>query len=463
MKIVKATEAGFYHRDVAKKAGSSFGDLVKSRKIIDLYRSQGRLSNMKLLWNCFMGRTVDTNAPADTFSTCYSADGLRNNLTQTTKSLQPYRLGHIQGVAEKLYNSNSDDNYLTHTGIPFTSSQPWTVSIMLNFNGTNESYCFVIGQLAVSGNILLKYGGDRFAIREKISKNFKTGAAGSVNSLFGKNTLITFVADGAANLLVYKNGVYFETIVANTELTFNSLFNAFLSSYYLLNGSVSHYSIESGAATPTRISEEYTLLRSFIPEIDSVVIGSQTWAVDNFRAVVTPIGTVIPEVTDNAAWAALTTPAWCSYNNDPTNDAIYGKLYNWYAIRKFQDDIDTYNAANPTNRWGWHFPTSTEFITLVANMGGADVAGGKLKLTGTTYWSSPNTGATNESRFCALPAGWRISSGSYQVLNLYAELMSVSEQSATNMYKYRISYNSIDLVPGIESKTRGLSVRLIKD
>ena len=57
---------------------------------------------------------------------------------------------------------------------------------------------------------------------------------------------------------------------------------------------------------------------------------------------------------------------------------------------------------------GWHFPSEAEFLTMVENLGGESVAGGKLKETGYIHWYSPNTGATNESGFTALPAGYRI-------------------------------------------------------
>lgn len=65
---------------------------------------------------------------------------------------------------------------------------------------------------------------------------------------------------------------------------------------------------------------------------ESVTIGTQIWmtknlVVDHYRN-----GDPIPEVKDSAQWANLTTGAWCYYNNDAANGAIYGKLYNWYAI-----------------------------------------------------------------------------------------------------------------------------------
>jgi len=44
-------------------------------------------------------------------------------------------------------------------------------------------------------------------------------------------------------------------------------------------------------------------------------------------------GKAIPLVTDDKAWGALTTPAYCWYYNDAsTNKNKYGSLYNWYTV-----------------------------------------------------------------------------------------------------------------------------------
>jgi uncharacterized protein (TIGR02145 family) len=52
---------------------------------------------------------------------------------------------------------------------------------------------------------------------------------------------------------------------------------------------------------------------------DLVKIGTQVWSVQNLATTRYNDGTAIALVTDNAAWAALTTPAYCNYNNDAAN------------------------------------------------------------------------------------------------------------------------------------------------
>jgi uncharacterized protein (TIGR02145 family) len=118
---------------------------------------------------------------------------------------------------------------------------------------------------------------------------------------------------------------------------------------------------------------------------------------ENLRTTKYSDSTEIPNVTDNTAWEALTTGAYCNYNNTTSADTIatYGRLYNWYAA------TDSRNIAPA----GWHVPTDAEWTTLTTYLGGESVAGGKMKETGITHWISPNTGATNESGFSATPAG----------------------------------------------------------
>jgi uncharacterized protein (TIGR02145 family) len=128
-----------------------------------------------------------------------------------------------------------------------------------------------------------------------------------------------------------------------------------------------------------------------------VIIGTQVWMAENLKTTKYNDGTPIPLVTDNTAWTNLTTPGYCWYDNDSATYAqTYGALYNWYTV----------DAGNLCPA-GWHVPTEDESTMLITFLGGEDIAGGKLRETGTTHWLSPNTGATNESGFTAVPNGIR--------------------------------------------------------
>jgi uncharacterized protein (TIGR02145 family) len=51
----------------------------------------------------------------------------------------------------------------------------------------------------------------------------------------------------------------------------------------------------------------------------TVKIGTQVWVASNWKCKQWSDGSTIPNVTDNATWGALTTPAWCYPGNDPLN------------------------------------------------------------------------------------------------------------------------------------------------
>ena len=145
-----------------------------------------------------------------------------------------------------------------------------------------------------------------------------------------------------------------------------------------------------------------------------ITIGSQTWMCKNLDVVVYRNGDTIPEVKYFKGWSNLKTGAWCYYNNDPARGAIYGKLYNWYAV----------NDPRGLAPEGWHVPSDSEWKELELFLGMTQSAvdsigprgtnqGGKLKENSSSFWYCPNTGATNESGFTALPGGYRSGSGEF--------------------------------------------------
>jgi uncharacterized protein (TIGR02145 family) len=198
-----------------------------------------------------------------------------------------------------------------------------------------------------------------------------------------------------------------------------------------------------------------------VVNIPQVTIGTQVWTTKNLDVATYSDGTVIPQVTDPTAWANLTTGAWCYYNNDPANGAIYGKLYNWYAVAGIHDtDPNTPNKKlAPT---GYHVPTDAEWSTLTTYLGGESVAGGKMKATGTSLWTSPNTDATNSSGFTGLPGGYRYN-GTFYLIGYYGFWWSSSEGDTTGAWSRGLHDNGGNAYSGSNYKTHGISVRCLRD
>jgi uncharacterized protein (TIGR02145 family) len=220
----------------------------------------------------------------------------------------------------------------------------------------------------------------------------------------------------------------------------------------------------------------FTVSPAILP---SVTICTQIWAFKNLDVTTYSDGTPIPLVTDPTAWSNLTTGAFCYYNNDPANDAVYGKLYNWYAA------AGIYNAAslaNPALRknlapTGWHVPTDAEWSTLINCLdpsadGGnisPNIAGGAMKETGTTHWASPNTGATNSSGFTGLPGGYRYIDGTFNntsnnySISKFSFWWSSSQDITGYAWSRYLFYQTGDANRSTTSNTNGFSVRCLKD
>ena len=203
----------------------------------------------------------------------------------------------------------------------------------------------------------------------------------------------------------------------------------------------------------TKNSTGWVSLSASFVALPTIVIGTQQWMEKNLEVVTYRNGNIIPQVTDPTAWAALTTGAWCYYNNDPLNGAIYGKLYNWYAV----------NDPRGLAPVGWHIPTDAELTTLSTTLGGDAVAGGKMKVAGTTRWTAPNTGADNSSGFAGLPGGNRDNVGTFGNVGSYGYWWSSSESNSTNAWYRNLHYGTGSIGRYDGSKQYGFSVRCLRD
>lgn len=184
----------------------------------------------------------------------------------------------------------------------------------------------------------------------------------------------------------------------------------------------------------------------------TVKIGNQVWMAENLRY----LPTVMSYSTNSG-----TTPCYYldGYNGTVVADAKtnsnyrnYGVIYNWPAAM----------VAAPT---GWHLPSEAEWQQLINYCGGDSVAGGKLKETGTTYWNTPNSFATNDYGFNARGTGILYS---YQYIyeknkvtfwwsstTNNVQTYTAEVKGTGNTYKAALRRN--------EDKNAGLPVRCIKD
>lgn len=196
---------------------------------------------------------------------------------------------------------------------------------------------------------------------------------------------------------------------------------------------------------------------------NTVGIGTQLWMKENLKTTRYRDGTSIPNITSSSIWGNLDSGAYCNYNNDSLNSAIYGKLYNWYAA------TDS-NEICPT---GWHVPTDYDWNKLIIFLDpNADTSttsaqslnvGGKLKETDTTHWSSPNTGATNSTGFTALPGGYRMIIGSYDWISYHTYWWSSTELNINRAWYRSLDYNNNSISRFDHWKNNGFSIRCICD
>lgn len=186
----------------------------------------------------------------------------------------------------------------------------------------------------------------------------------------------------------------------------------------------------------------------------TVTIGTQTWMAENLRTTKYNDGTAIPNVTGDGEWENLSTGAYCNYNNTTNTDTVatYGRLYNWYAV----------NTGKLAPK-GWHVPTDAEWTELTDYLGGTSDAGGKLKETGTTHWNSPNTGATNETGFTALPGGYRGDNGTFYYVGGGGNWWSATESGTDGAWYRGVGYDVSNVGRGSDNKELGFSVRCLRD
>jgi uncharacterized protein (TIGR02145 family) len=237
---------------------------------------------------------------------------------------------------------------------------------------------------------------------------------------------------------------------------------------FAVSNSICYYGDEKSFTTPD------TIVRPII-DIDNniyypVKIGDQIWMSGNLKTSHYPDGSIIQRIEDQLVWFNM---PW--YNNayswyDNTN----GNLYTWPAAMNINSRNDipvgTVQGVCPE---GWHLPSDNEWKQLELFLGMSQVEaegenwrgkdeGGKLKYEGPHFWEFPNTGATDESGFMAIPAGMRNGAGYFKNIGKSTGFWSSSIRGDYAWVR-QLDYNSSQIYRGTIGVYEGISVRCIKD
>ncbi len=216
------------------------------------------------------------------------------------------------------------------------------------------------------------------------------------------------------------------------------------------------YSVED-LLTDTRDNQVYK----------TVKIGDQVWMAENLNYSVNP-----------------GEQSWCGGGESETTNegdcSVYGRLYTWAAaVDKSEDECgyglecDLSGAKNEKGEVrgvcpeGWHLPDTTEWETLLATVGGQDVAAKMLKSA--SGWKDDEGSSGNgldAYGFSAHPAGYKIIGGAYFIsAGERANFWSASqlEDDSYNAYYLNLHNNREDADLYIGDKRYGHSVRCLKD
>jgi uncharacterized protein (TIGR02145 family) len=262
------------------------------------------------------------------------------------------------------------------------------------------------------------------------------------------------------------------TFIVGSTVLYSPSFDGIIDDVGLWNRALTH----SEVIALYQGNQSFSCGDSFVDDRDgnvysTVQIGGQCWMAENLN-----IGLLV-----NAPGNMLnndTIEKHC-YDNDIVNCHTYGGLYQW-------DEMMKYSTEEPNKGIcpiGWHIPTNDDFCALVTlydpsincdqngGLQGTDI-GGILKSTGTLQggdglWESPNTGATNESGFSAIPSGVYCETfqNSFDWIGKEEVFWTSAHQAAGNNWSWRwsVNYSYASIVRDNFPRDNSYSVRCIKD
>ena len=201
-------------------------------------------------------------------------------------------------------------------------------------------------------------------------------------------------------------------------------------------------------------------------ELETITIGTQTWAKRNLGRVYFRNGDLLTTAATAAEFRTYgleRIPACLPFYNlstPPENPQIrdremysadYGYLYNYWAL------VDPRTIAPE----GFRAASDRELTTLFNYVGGASVAGGKLKEIGNVHWADNVTSNSNSGSFNLLPGG-RVYQGSAGYVGTYGYLGHNDRTGAGVTTRYRMDSNAVSISKITRNLADGFSHRCIK-
>ena len=197
----------------------------------------------------------------------------------------------------------------------------------------------------------------------------------------------------------------------------------------------------------------------------TINIGNQVWMAENLKYLPSVVG---------PATGSETSPYYYVYGYDGTaadnakateNYDTYGVLYNWpAAMNGASSSTSNPSIVQGVCPTGWHLPSDAEWTELTDYLGGTSTAGGKLKEKGMTHWMTPNTGATNETGFTALPGGFLSFNGTFNLIAEIAYWWSTTQyDSPESAYSRSLGHDSNSFYRHGSNKKNGHFVRCLRD
>ena len=460
---INKTMVGLGNVDNTTDAGKPVSTVTQDSLNLKLNRSDfptGTNTGNILYWN---GTSWVNLAPG--------AEGYVLKIVSGKPEWESVNFGCLAGTASSTptLTVNTALNNITHatlgaTGIGTASSLPTGVSAswygnVLTISGTPSTggiFNYTIPLTGTGCNSLNATGTITVVSTATLTSTAMSSIA-STGASSGGNISSDGGATVSARGLVYSTST--NPTLSNTVLTISSGTGSFLGTLTGLSPITNYYirayaTNSEGTAYGNEVS--FTTLQR-ITDIDgntynTVQIENQVWMSENLKTSRYRNGGSIPNVTDNTLWSNSTIGAWSYYNNDETNNAIYGKLYNWYTTLG-----DTLCPS------GWGVPSDAEWTTLTDSLGGESVAGGKMKSIGTAYWINPNIDATNERFFSVLPGGYRSSSFGFYLKRASAVLWSATEGGTFTAWHRNLTNESGIVARSNFPKSVGASVRCLRD